>query len=106
MRISTALAACCRPNMSILTHPSDDSEVVELSPECQRALLLLRLMHQLYEECDGGNARLNSHEKDTDTQKTGMRVEDLMELLCCCAANIQDEIDMEEAAVDMLTVCL
>ncbi len=58
-------------------------------------VMLLKLMHQLYDECDGGSSSTNAG---------GMRIDDVIELLSCCASHINDEISMEKEAEDLLTV--
>lgn len=74
-------------------------------PECIPDLLLLRLLHQMYDECEGGGAKKEEFEHVIgDITTGGMKIEDIVELLSCCATCVQDEIDIDNESQDMLTV--
>jgi hypothetical protein len=104
-RITTALVACCRANMAALSGKRPADVDPSVPSDCIAELLLLRLMHQMYDESEGGGAKMEEHERATGTiAETGMKIEDIVEMLSCCAASIQDEIDIEKASEDMLTV--
>lgn len=117
VRITTALVACCRPNMAALNGKRPADVHSSVPADCISELLLLRLMHQMYDESEGGGARKEEHERVSASAAgsesssslssvavTGMKIDDIVELLSCCAASIQDEIDIEKASEDMLTV--
>ena len=106
-RITTALVACCRANMAALSGKRPDDVDASVPADCIADLLLLRLMHQMYDESEGGGARTEEHERATgDVSVTGMKIDDIVEMLSCCAASVQDEIEIENASEDMMTVSM
>ena len=107
VRMTTALLACCRPNMGNLAKNTDISKSVPV--ECISELLLLRLLFQMYDEAEGGGAKREEYEKLMKIEeeiKIGMKIEDIVELLSCCACSAKDEVDIENESEDMLTVSI
>lgn len=51
-------------------------------------LFLMRTIHGLYEDCEGG----------VPGASVGMKIEDIMESLSCCVTSVEDEIQMERKA--------
>lgn len=99
VRLSCSLMACCRPNMSMLAGKAGNAS--HLPSELRGELLLLKLMHQLYDECDGGGGSNSGNMDDTGAVNGGIRIEDVPELLCSCAKHVDDESRMESMCEDM-----
>ena len=89
---------------------SKNSDIDKSVPtECIGELLLLRLLFQMYDETEGGGAKREEYErlmKIEEEIKSGMRIEDIIEMLSCCACSAKDEVDIEKESDDMLTVSI
>lgn len=77
-------------------------------------LTLIRLIHNLYEEC-AGSTELSTDEQINQTKSTsaaispkhyrvgvGMKVEDIAEALSCCCSNIEDEVIIQQLTQNLI----
>ena len=125
VRLSVSLVCCARPAMTNLItllnkgykskhtpksadYDSDDEEhrLAKLASAHEGELFLLRLIHSLYEECEGrvsAEAVLDECGRQvTAARSVGMRIEDVFESLSCCCLRIEDELAMERAVKPLL----
>lgn len=112
-RLSAALVAGNRPAMSVLmSNLSKDRDKVDSSGNS----FLLRLLHSVYEDCDGGvveeivstlekspnkcmeMAKPNSH------TGLGIKLEDIPEILSACATNAEEEMYIRDISMEIVQV--
>lgn len=135
IRLSVSLLCCARPAMTqlitilnaanekkkeiqrqsaklrgiILEEDDEESDILKSKEllEYQGEIFLLRLIHGLYEDCDG---RMNVAMVDEQGQPLpadripviGIKITDIVESLSCCATGIEDELAMEKACEPLL----
>mmetsp|Transcript_2249 Transcript_2249/g.4047 ORF Transcript_2249/g.4047 Transcript_2249/m.4047 type:complete len:987 (-) Transcript_2249:87-3047(-) len=112
-RMTAALMAGNRPAMSILmTNICRDPDKVDGSGN----VFLLRLLHSLYEDCDGGVVEEIASTMEKDPQKCmqmakpnsntglGIKLEDVPEILSVCATNLEEETEIKELAMEVVQV--
>lgn len=135
IRLSVSLLCCARPAMTqlitilnaanekkkeiqrqsaklrgvVLDEDEHEDDVLKSKEllEYQGEIFLLRLIHGLYEDCDG---RMNVAMVDENGQALpadsipviGIKITDIVESLSCCATGIEDELAMEKACEPLL----
>ncbi len=83
----------------------DDDASVSLASQTSEAkkiqndIFIFRLIHSLYEDCDGG---VDANARGGETKGIGMRLTDVVEALSCCCCSAADELAMEEASTEFI----
>jgi hypothetical protein len=100
---------------TLLQRQQQDAAQREADRQHAAELFLVKLLHSLYEDCEGSVAAQvysNHHPHTTGKDRAlasphgmGMRLQDVVEALSCCAASIEDELAMS-AVLKPLVQCL
>eukprot|EP00604_Paraphysomonas_vestita_P000081 CAMPEP_0174824534 /NCGR_PEP_ID=MMETSP1107-20130205/35260_1 /TAXON_ID=36770 /ORGANISM="Paraphysomonas vestita, Strain GFlagA" /LENGTH=343 /DNA_ID=CAMNT_0016052339 /DNA_START=378 /DNA_END=1405 /DNA_ORIENTATION=+ len=112
VRVSAALMVGNRPAMSILmSQLTRDPDNVDKTGN----VFILRLLHGLYEDCNGGvvEQAISSLDKNSQfgealnipkSEGVGIKLEDIGELLSAACSCLEDEIEMQKLASEVVQV--
>lgn len=105
VRMSVALLCCARsamPDLAALLNRKAAKKAggdPTLTGKNAGLYLVMRLIHGLYEDCEGGveSGATSSSSSSSQTKSVGMRIDDVVEALTCSSTSIDDELCMEKA---------
>ncbi len=83
--------------MTLLLHTFDGLVYTDFHSQSHPGeIFLLKLMMNMYEECDGFQENVGVTPVAGKGEHKGIRIEDVVELLSCCCCSIDDQIRMSE----------